>query len=140
MRLLPPLALLLSTTVLLSCRHDRCEPAPSPPCFSGVVVGSTCTDGILIEVDGHYPIGQPVRARYFADSLYSYNIGHNVVATNTELGALGQPGQRISCTYSPDPAQFSGRYCLVFDGVASRVPHLVLSNVTSRPGRPSLSH
>lgn len=134
-----PLGLLLASCSLLGC--ESCgEPEPEPACYAGTVVGTTCTDGLLLDVDSRYRIGAPaVRARYgLPDTL----LGANVIAVvNTaELGSLAgnaQVGQQLHFTYVNDPnRQWNGVSCLAYDGVKTVIPRLILSNVSSTPCAP----
>lgn len=124
------LATLLAASFLLSCSKKSAQPA----CYSGTVVGLTCYDGILIEVDPAYRIGLPTH-RLFDDSL----MGRNVVAvvnyqdlTSTySINAI--KGQRLYFTYQPDPNRQGVGPCYAADGVRPTVPRLVLSNISTTP-------
>jgi|GEM_PF-1298777 len=126
-------SLLLGCCTLLACQHEHdCDPAPS--CYSGTVVGNTCMDGMLIDMDPSFGIGAqgllPRAGR--PDSL----LGQHVVAVvNTdELGPLPTVGQRLYFTYVNDPdRQWNMRCCFDGDGVRGQVPRLVLSNVSTSP-------
>ena len=111
---------------LLSCKKDTADPQV---CYSGKVVGMTCTNGILIEVDPAFPIGAPASRRSASgDSLLGRNlIG---VVNTTEYGRLATVGLTLHFNAVNDPnRQDSGVRCLAADGVNGRVPRLVLSNV-----------
>ncbi len=124
--------------LLSGCKHDA---DVRPQCYSGVVVGGTCTDGLLIDVDPAYPIGAPAllpRARFKAQASGDSLLGRNVVAVVNSSELLNAPGKlftqnsRLYFTYVNDPKrQWNGWECLVFDGVTSSIPHLVLSNVSA---------
>jgi hypothetical protein len=126
MRPLPTLFLAVLSLTALGCHHRKCEdPAPAPqgpPCYSGVVVGDACLDGVLIDVDAATPIGQAAGT-----------LGTNVVAAVNfaYLSSLNRVGQRVYFTYRNDPSQQSpGRACPAF-GTQLQVPHLVLSNLSA---------
>jgi hypothetical protein len=109
---------------LASCRHD----ADHGPCYGGTVLGETCRDGVLIQVDAAYPIGKPVMYHVTdRDSL----AGSNVVAAVGDLGALNVKGQRVYFSYTgstdqPGPAQ----YCTA-NTVRLAVPHINATNLSA---------
>ncbi|MBF9221948.1 hypothetical protein [Hymenobacter ruricola] len=130
MRPLVTLALALGSLATLGCHHRKCEdPAPQPTtcfpaprCYSGVIVGDACPDGVLIDVDAATPIGQA------AGSL-----GANVVAAVNvpDFGSLNRVGQRVFFFYRNDPnQQYPLRPCPAI-GTRLQVPHLVLSNLSA---------
>jgi len=51
--------LLSICSLLILLISSSCDKT-SPQCIPGTVVGTTCTDGYLIQVDEEYPIGQPL--------------------------------------------------------------------------------
>ncbi|GAA4367282.1 hypothetical protein GCM10023185_39030 [Hymenobacter saemangeumensis] len=113
-------ALLLSAS---SC-HRKCnDPKPQQPeCYSGVVVGDACMDGILIEVDARHAIGRPASG-----------YGNNVIAAVNfaDLGNLNRVGQRVWFSYRNDPnQQYPNRACPT-NTVPLPVPHLLLGNIAS---------
>ena len=124
LRSILPLSLAIGATALLSGCQKATNPHPS--CYSGVVLRDRCWDGILIQVDSAYPIGRPIS---IADSLGN----SNVIAAVNSLGTLGVRGQRISFTYTNDPAQQAPRRFCTADQLPLPVPHLVLSNVSATP-------
>jgi hypothetical protein len=133
-KLLPLGVLALVASTLLSCKKDTAvSPTtcfPGSVCYSGKVVGLTCMDGMLIEVDPAYPIGAPA-SRHDAGSD-SPLLGRNLIAVvNTqEYGRLATVGLTLHFNAVNDPnRQDSGVRCLAADGVRGPVPRLVLSNV-----------
>ncbi|WP_167852216.1 hypothetical protein [Hymenobacter elongatus] len=54
--------MLLSLLALPGCNVEGCtdDEVPTPACYSGTVVGTTCMDGALIEVNSQYAIGKPL--------------------------------------------------------------------------------
>ncbi|WP_345237810.1 hypothetical protein [Hymenobacter saemangeumensis] len=131
MRKLLPAALLLAACTLPGC-ESGCD--PTPECLSGTVVGSTCMDGLLIDVDPRYRIGgNAVLPRHGRpDTL----LGRNVIAVvnGDALASLPYPavGQRLYFTYVNDPdRQWNGLCCFANDGVKTNIPHLLLSNVST---------
>jgi hypothetical protein len=109
---------------LASCGHDT----DLGPCYGGVVLGETCLDGVLIQVDESYPIGKPAVYRITSrDSL----AGSNVIAAVNNLGALTRKGQRVYFTYSgstdqPGPA----RFCTA-NTMRLPIPHVAVTNLSS---------
>ena len=101
-----------------------------PACYSGVVLRDRCFDGLLIQVDSPYAIGQPLPSPW-ADSLGA----NNVIAAVNSLGTLAVRGQRVYFTYANDPdRQTPARACPTFElAVPLPIPHLVLSNVSASP-------
>ena len=122
LRRISSLSLALGATFLLSdCKKAT---SPRPACFSGVVLRDRCWDGVLIQVDSAFPIGQPIA---IADSLGNTN----VIAAVNSLNALGVRGQRISFTYTNDPGwQAPLRFCTA-DQTSLPIPHFILSNVSA---------
>jgi hypothetical protein len=123
-------ALLLGPAALLSCQHDKhhCDPAPTPQCYPGVVIGHTCMDGTLIAVDARYPIGRP------AVNQENVLLGTNViaVANSSEVGPLLPDGQTVYFNYVNDPNRQRDEWtCFAYDAIKSPIPHLVLSNVSA---------
>ena len=109
---------------LANCRHD----ADLTPCYGGVVLGSTCQDGVLIQVDADYPIGKPAVYRItYRDSL----AGSNVVAAVNDLGALNVKGQRIYFSYAGSTDQAGPvRFCTA-NTVRLDVPHISALNLSA---------
>lgn len=117
--LLAGLGLLLTT-----CTNK----ASVSPCYSGVVLGETCLDGVLIQVDAAYPVGRPAVFRYTStDSI----AGNNVMAAVNDLGTLHKRGQRIYFSYSENTAQPGpSRACTTLYAPLS-IPHAVLTKVSA---------
>ena len=115
------LTVLLLSLALFGCNRQKCKD-PQPQCFYGVVVGSTCLDGILIDVQTTDPIGQPVGS-----------LGNHVIAAVNfeDFTGLNQVGQRVYFTYRNDPARTgTNRFCTA-NTVLLPVPHLVLNNLSA---------
>ena len=101
---------------------------PVATCFSGVVLGDRCWDGILIQVDAQFAIGKPLQ---MPDSLGSTNV---IAATNpADFGALSQRGQRIYFTYNTDPTRKATLRACTANQIALPIPHLVLGPVSATP-------
>lgn len=93
-RLLLPLALLLGA--LPGCKHDADS---APRCYAGTVVGASCYDGVLINVDAQYPIGKPVGYSTVPNDSTGLANQNAIGALNSNaLGALNVKGQRIYFT------------------------------------------
>jgi hypothetical protein len=128
--------LLLAAALLLftlpSCHSD----AAAPACYSGVVLGDRCWDGVLIQVDSQYPIGKSiVVGATDPDSLGSTN----VIAALNSLGSLAKRGQRIYFTYEEYTNQpIVTRFCTA-DRAPLGIPHLVLTNTSATPCNASLA-
>ncbi|TVT40207.1 hypothetical protein FNT36_12000 [Hymenobacter setariae] len=128
--------LLLATGLLLftlpGCHSNEATPA----CYSGVVLGEYCWDGVLIQVDRQYPIGKSIVAGATdPDSLGSTN----VIAALNSLGSLAKRGQRIYFTYEEYTNQpIVNRFCTA-DRAPLGVPHLVLTNTSATPCNASLA-
>jgi len=109
---------------LTNCRHD----ADLNPCYSGVVLGSTCQDGVLIQVDAAYPIGKPAVYRITSrDSL----AGSNVVAAINDLGALNVKGQRIYFSYTGSTDQAGPERFCTADRARLDLPHISAINLSA---------
>ncbi|MBO2010642.1 hypothetical protein [Hymenobacter negativus] len=116
----------LTTSTFCGCKKDTA----APPCYAGKVVGLTCFDGMLINVDPAYRIG--VRATR-NDSAHSV-LGTNVISVvNTmDYGRLATVGLTLHFNAVNDPnRQHSGLQCFAADGVQGGVPRLVLGNVST---------
>jgi hypothetical protein len=125
----PRLLLLAAFTFgeLLGCKPDA---DLHPLCYAGTVVGSSCTDGLLVDVDPAYPIGNPTS---LAGGAF---LGRNVVAVNySALVGVGNltTGQRLYFTYTDATNQPRGTVCLAYDPVKPAVPHLVLTTASATP-------
>lgn len=117
---------------LLYCKHDA---DTGPVCYSGVILGKSCPDGTLIQVDSQYPIGKPIMP--YMGSLSGVPASDSIGSSNL-IAAVNPPtypfkrGQRIYFTYQNDPQyQLPVRQCYVFGPLI--IPHLVLSNVSATP-------
>ncbi len=109
------------------CKHDA---DLHPLCYAGTVVGSSCTDGLLVDVDPAYSIGNPT------SSAGGTFLGRNVVAVNySTLAGVGNltTGQRLYFTYTNASNEPRGTVCLAYDPVKPAVPHLVLTTASATP-------
>lgn len=95
----------LTTLTLLSCTHEKTESVVEPepealaPCASGVVLQTTCMDGLLIEVDSQYPIGRDFQVPIPGSTVL---VGRNAVAAINEASipaAYKRIGKRIFFRY-----------------------------------------
>lgn len=102
-----------------------------PTCFSGVVLGDRCWDGVLIQVDGRFPIGKSIQSFTAPDSLGNTNV---IAATNpASFGTLLKRGQRVYFTSDPNAAdQPIPRFCPAI-GAPFPIPHIVLTSVYGVP-------
>ena len=125
------------TCAFFSCKHDADAP---PLCYVGTVVGLTCYDGLLIDVDAMYPIGSPA-----APIGTSVLLGNNIVAvinTNEILAAFGNPsgsltGKKLFFPYVRNSKRRYAGACYVLDSVKPDVPNVILSNVSTTPCGPT---
>lgn len=126
---------LLSFTGLLlgllpGCKHDSDAP---PACYSGVILGQTCMDGVIIQVDARTPIGRPVRAfSTYRDSL----VNTNAVAAVNDFGSLYVVGRTVYFTYTNSPNNQGPSRACPQNTIPLPIPHLVLSNVSATPCAP----
>ncbi|TPG62415.1 hypothetical protein [Hymenobacter nivis] len=121
------LALAGAAGTLLSCKHDA---DLTPLCYAGTVVGGSCYDGLLIDVDPAYPIGNPT------SSSSGAFLGRNVIAVRypaTVTPVNTATGQRVYFTYTNATDQPVGAVCLAYDPVKPTVPHLVLTTASATP-------
>lgn len=129
MRHLFPALTLLSVLALPGCREGCIDPEPAPVCYSGKIVGTACMDGLLIEVDRKYAIGEPYGQH---TNLVA---GANLLQQSTpELkidGQVVQVGQTIYFTYTVGP-HMSNTIC-PHNTAPLPIPHLTLSNVSKVP-------
>lgn len=117
-------AFLLST--LLGCKHA----AAPPQCYAGVVLGQTCMDGVLIQVNEQTPIGRPVQlAQAASDSI----VGTNVVAAVNNLNGLNRVGQVVYFTYAASPGNRGPVRTCTQNTAPLAIPHLVLGNTSATP-------
>lgn len=131
-RLLLPLALLLGA--LPGCKHDADS---APRCYAGTVVGTSCYDGLIINVDAQYPIGKPVGYGFaLYDSTRTTN--QNVIGAlnSNALANFSTKGQRIYFTCTGDTQGFSNfGFCNAM-GIPLPVPHVVLTSFSATPCGP----
>jgi hypothetical protein len=105
---------------LTACKKDD---APKVECYSGVVIGETCMDGVLIEVNSTTPIGQPI-------NVFGIT-GTNVVAAVNDLGSQAQKGKTIFFTYQSSPNNAGPLRPCPQNTAPLAIPHLILSNVSA---------
>jgi hypothetical protein len=109
---------------LTACKDD----APQTTCYSGVVIGTTCMDGVLIEVSSATPIGKAVNV------TVTYNtsiVGTNVVAAVNDLGSQAKTGQTVFFTYQDSPTNAGPARICTQNTAPLPIPHLILSNVSA---------
>ena len=109
---------------LTACKDD----APPISCYSGVVLGTTCMDGVLIEVNSATPIGKPVNVLVTSTTSI---VGTNVVAAINDLGGQAQTGQAIFFTYQGSPNNAGPVRACPQNTTPLPIPHLILSNVSA---------
>ncbi|MDO7848451.1 hypothetical protein Q5H92_18945 [Hymenobacter sp. M29] len=117
---------------LSGCANENDSVPPELTCFSGVVLGDQCWDGVLIQVDSQFPIGKAIQLAPAPDSLATTNV---IAATNSaDFGSLlNRRGQRVYFTYNTDPNhQATVRVCTTYRAPLS-VPHLVVANLSGVP-------
>ncbi|ALW84085.1 hypothetical protein AUC43_02600 [Hymenobacter sedentarius] len=126
MRILPALGFALLSLTVFSCKHSD----SAVPCYSGVVVGDACMDGILIDVDAASAIGKPTG-----------NYTNVIAAVNfADLSSLSKVGQRVYFTYRNDPSQQTvSRFCTA-NSAPLPVPHFVLSNLSVTSCKDGATH
>ncbi|RZK25938.1 MAG: hypothetical protein EOO63_15345 [Hymenobacter sp.] len=120
--------LLLAAGLWLGSLTGCKDETPQIACYSGTVIGTTCMDGVLIEVSSATPIGRPVRVyQTYRDSI----VGTNVVAAINDLGSLAQKGQTVFFTYQDSPNnQGPLHFCPQNTGKLP-IPHLLLANISA---------
>lgn len=122
----------LLALMLAGCKHPADD--PQAQCYSGIVLGYDCYDGVLINVDGPRSIGKPVPygfALYDATGATNQNV---IGALNsTELASLNVPGQRIYFSCTGDTQGFSDFGPCNAMGIAMPIPHVVLTSFSATP-------
>ena len=126
--------LLLAPGLLLfllpGCTPDEAAPA----CYSGVVIGTTCYDGVLIEVDAPYRIGKPIPYGFSTyDSTGATNQNVLGALNSNELAAFNQRGQRIYFTCTSNTQGFSNFGACNAMGIQMPIPHVVLTSFSATP-------
>lgn len=122
------LLLLASSLVLGSFTGCKKDDAPEVSCYSGVVIGTTCMDGLLIEVNSATPIGKPVN---LAVTSTTSIVGTNVIAAVNDLGSQAQTGKTIFFTYQNSPNNAGPARLCPQNTFPLAIPHLILSNVSA---------
>ena len=118
------LAVGLLSIFLTNCTHD----ASPGPCYGGTVLGETCLDGVLVQVDEGFAIGKPAIYRLTSrDSL----AGSNVVAIVNNLGALNVKGQHLYFSYTGSNDQPGPSRVCTANTVRLAIPHLAAVNVST---------
>ncbi|AWM34463.1 hypothetical protein [Hymenobacter nivis] len=119
---------------LLSCKHDK---DLQPQCYAGTVLGSSCYDGLIINVDAQFPIGKPVGAGFAPKDSTKVTYQNVIGALNsTELARFNTPGQRIYFTCTGDTQGFSNFGPCNHMGIPLPVPHVVLTSFSATPCGP----
>lgn len=135
-RFLLPGLLAVVALPLLSCEKDAA--ALSDACYTGQVVALTCENGVLIDVDTRFPIGQPTTRNSAGGPVL---LGKNVISVSnsrdisgatlaTNPGTRSIVGQRLYFSARPDSVNH-GLGCFVADGVLTPVPVMQLSNIST---------
>jgi hypothetical protein len=109
---------------LTACKDNE----PEISCYSGVVIGATCMDGVLIEVNSATPIGKPVN---FPVTSTTSIVGTNVIAAVNDLGSQAQTGQTIFFTYQNSPNNAGPVRACTQNTAPLPIPHLTLSNISA---------
>jgi hypothetical protein len=109
---------------LTGCKDD----APEVSCYSGVVIGTTCMDGTLIEVNSATPIGKPINVSVTSTTSI---VGTNVVAAVNDLGSQATMGQTIFFTYQNSPNNAGPARPCPQNTIPLPIPRLILSNVSA---------
>lgn len=91
-------------TALVSFTCDRTT--AQQEIASGKVIGRTCLNGLIIEVDPQYPIGRPVhgyvlRREYINFPERDSIVGHNAIAASNDTTFGLSKGARITFRYQP---------------------------------------
>lgn len=115
----------LAVLALSGCKEGCIEEDPIPACYSGKIVGATCMDGLLIDVDSQYAIGKPYSQ--YSNVVAATNLQQQTTPEYTIDGQVVQAGQTIYFMYTLDPGTREA-YCPQ-NTVSVPVPHLVLHNV-----------
>jgi hypothetical protein len=124
MRYYSLLVLSLLSFSLTDCKHE----AAPVPCYGGTVLGETCLDGILVQVDEAYQIGKPVVYRITSrDSL----AGSNVLAIVNSLGTLNVKGQHFYFSYTGSTDQPGPARVCTANTVRLAIPHLAATNLST---------
>ena len=124
--LLPVLAL----CALAGCKHD----ADTPQCYAGTVLGTSCYDGVIINVDAQFPIGKPV-GHGFAWHDSTKATSQNVIGAlnSNELTGFSAKGTRIYFTCTGEKQGFSNFGPCNAMGIPLPVPHVVLTSFSAVP-------
>jgi hypothetical protein len=124
----------LTLCALASCQHD----ADTPQCYAGTVLGSSCYDGVLINVDAQYPIGQPAYYGFAPGDSTRLTYQNVIGALNSnELAQFNKPGQRIYFTCTGDMQGYSNfGFCNAM-GIALLKHHVVLTSFSASPCGPA---
>ncbi len=120
--------LLLAAGLWLGSLTACKDKVTQPSCYSGVVIGETCMDGVLIEVNSATPIGQPVN---FAVTSTTSIVGTNVIAAVNDLGSQTKTGQTVFFTYQNSPNNAGPARLCPQNTIPLAIPHLLLSNVSA---------
>ena len=100
---------LLATLLLLAPGLAACNTlAREPSEASGKVLGWTCHEGLIIEVDRRYAIGRPVRTRH--ENHRDLIVGRNAIVAVNDMDFRRKKGQRLRFRYAPADS-VAGRVC-----------------------------
>ncbi|RTQ50926.1 hypothetical protein EJV47_09950 [Hymenobacter gummosus] len=89
---------------LTACTARGQQPAE----VSGTVLGWTCREGLIIEVDQQYPIGRPVCTTH--ENHRDAIVGRNAIAAVNNADFRRRQGQRLRFRYAPADS-VAGRVC-----------------------------
>jgi len=110
---------------LTDCQHET-TPAP---CYGGTVLGETCRDGILVQVDEAYQIGKPAVYRITSrDSL----AGSNVLAIVNSLDTLNVKGRHFYFYYTGNTDQPSPARVCTANTTRLAIPHVAATNLSTQ--------
>ena len=126
--------LVLASSLLLGSFGGCQDNAPQVACYSGVVLGSDCYDGVLISVDGQYSLGKPIPHGFAGYDATGATNQHVIGALNSRaLSSLTVPGQRIYFSCTGDTLGFSNfGFCNAM-GIQMPIPHVVLTSFSATP-------
>ena len=126
----------LATGTFLGCKKEH---GPAPGCYTGRVVGATCVDGVLIDVDPAFVIGAPAYERRNTGDVL---LGRNVIAVlnSQALSNMGRPGSsgtlstigtHLYFNTVPGDSALLGPRCLAADGLRGNFPRVGLINIST---------
>ncbi len=125
-----PLTVLLALA-LASCKHDA--DLPQARCYAGVVVGESCYDGLLINVDAQYALGKPVGYGFSLYDPAGIQNQHVIGALNSRELTAFTVGQRIYFSSIKDTTGYANFGPCPANGIPLPIPHVILSGFSSSP-------